>query len=58
MTNRPAPGRPQIGKPVNLRLGDDLLAHLDDYAALHNWSRAEAARFLITVALTERHGTP
>ena len=49
-------GRPEIGQPVNLRLGDDLLARVDAYAAETGRSRAEAGRFLLTVALDERHG--
>lgn len=49
-------GRPEIGQPVNLRLGDELLARVDDYAAHTNRSRAEAVRFLLTAALDDRHG--
>lgn len=49
-------GRPEIGQPINIRLGDDLLALVDDYAAHNGYSRAQAIRFLLTVALEERHG--
>mgnify|MGYP001209335406 CR=1 FL=1 len=58
MTTTRSAGRPEVGRPVNIRLGDDLLAQLDDFAAGREWSRAEAARFLISVALSERHGAP
>lgn len=50
-------GRPEIGQPINIRLGTDLLALVDDYAAHNGQSRAEAVRFLLAVALSERHGT-
>ena len=50
-------GRPEIGQPINIRLGDELLALVDDYAAHNGQSRAEAVRFLLTVALSERHGS-
>jgi len=50
-------GRPEIGQPINIRLGDERLALVDDYAAYNGWSRAEAIRFLIDVALSERHGS-
>jgi hypothetical protein len=41
-----------------MRLGDELLARVDDYADHTNRSRADAIRFLLTVALDERHGSP
>ena len=50
-------GRPEIGQPINVRLGDDLLALVDDYAAHNGNTRAEAIRFLLTAALSERHGS-
>ena len=50
-------GRPEIGQPITVRLGDDLLALVDDYAAHNGNTRAEAIRFLLTAALSERHGS-
>lgn len=46
-------GRPEIGQPINVRLGDKLLARADDYAAREKISRAEAIRALVRAALTE-----
>jgi hypothetical protein len=40
------PGRPEIGNPVQIRLGD-LLARVDAYAAEQGRSRADAVRELI-----------
>lgn len=40
-------GRPEIGQPINIRLGDDLLAAVDNYAADCGVSRAEAIRELV-----------
>lgn len=37
-------GRPEVGKPINVRLPDDLLADLDSYAARRDESRAEVIR--------------
>lgn len=37
-------GRPEIGKPINIRLPDDLLADVDAYAARLDMSRAEVIR--------------
>lgn len=45
------PGRPEIGMPINIRLGDELLARVDKYAALHGRSRAETIRELVAAAL-------
>lgn len=53
-SNRSA-GRPEVGRPVNLRLGDDLLKQVDDYAARNGHSRAEAIRRLVAAGLT-MHG--
>lgn len=50
-------GRPEIGQPINIRLGDELLALVDDYAASNGRTRADAIRFLLTAALLERHGS-
>ena len=46
-------GRPEIGPPVNVRLGGDLLARVDDYAKTHGLSRAEAIRHLVLRGLSE-----
>lgn len=40
-------GRPEIGQPINIRLGDALLDAVDNYAADHEVSRAEAIRILL-----------
>lgn len=37
-------GRPQVGTPINVRLGDDLLAEVDAYAKRFDISRAEVIR--------------
>lgn len=40
-------GRPHVGIPVNIRLGDDLLAEVDAFAAAEGIPRAEAIRQLV-----------
>lgn len=40
-------GRPEVGAPINVRLGDELLERVDDYAIRENISRAEAVRQLV-----------
>lgn len=51
-------GRPEIGAPINIRLPDGLLRHLDAYAAQKTLeegktvSRAEAIRRLLDYTLT------
>lgn len=45
------PGRPEIGSPINVRLGDTLLEQVDAYAAEHNIKRAAAIRALLETAL-------
>lgn len=47
-------GRPEIGTPVNVRLGADLLAQVDQYAAAESVSRAEAIRQLVQRGLRRR----
>lgn len=44
-------GRPEVGTPINIRLGDDLLARVDALAAYAKLSRAEVIRRLVTVGL-------
>jgi hypothetical protein len=46
------PGRPEIGTPVNVRLGD-LLGPVDAYAADCGIKRAEAVRRLVAARLAE-----
>lgn len=40
-------GRPHVGTPINVRLGDDLLTQVDAYAATEGVKRAEAIRQLV-----------
>lgn len=40
-------GRPEVGAPINVRLGTDLLAQVDTYAADQGIKRAEAVRRLV-----------
>lgn len=47
-------GRPEIGAPINVRLGNDLLAEVDAYAAELGFSRAEAIRQLVRVAMIDK----
>lgn len=44
-------GRPEVGKPINIRLGDELLADLDAYAAIEGINRAEAVRRFVQQGL-------
>ena len=48
-------GRPEIGTPINIRLGDKLLAQVDAFAESGpiKVSRASAVRSLIAAALSE-----
>lgn len=41
------PGRPEVGAPINVRLGDQLLTNVDAWAAIHSTSRSEAIRRLV-----------
>lgn len=47
-------GRPEIGKPINIRLPNDLLAEVDVYAAENGISRAEAIRQLVQRGLKRK----
>ena len=40
-------GRPLVGEPINVRLGDGLLGDVDRWAAARGFSRAEAIRRLL-----------
>jgi predicted DNA binding CopG/RHH family protein len=40
-------GRPEIGQPINVRLGDDLLAAIDAKADRLGYSRAQTIRMLL-----------
>lgn len=44
-------GRPEIGQPVNIRLGNELLSRVDAFAAREQISRAEAIRHLVARGL-------
>jgi len=44
-------GRPQIGTPINIRLGDELLTAVDAKADRQGVSRAEIIRMLLADAL-------
>lgn len=46
-------GRPEVGKPINIRLGDDLLARVDAYATREGIKRADALRSIVDAALSE-----
>lgn len=37
-------GRPHVGTPINIRLGDELLREVDAYAKRFDISRAEVIR--------------
>ena len=48
MTTTPrSAGRPAVGRPVNIRLGDALLAEVDAYAEHEGIQRPEAIRQLV-----------
>lgn len=52
IVNRMTPaGRPEIGQPINVRLGDDLLAAIDAKADRRGCSRAEMIRELLADAM-------
>jgi metal-responsive CopG/Arc/MetJ family transcriptional regulator len=40
-------GRPEIGAPINIRLGDELLAAVDAVAEQRGTSRAEVIRTIL-----------
>ncbi len=44
-------GRPVVGKPINLRLGDDLLARVDERAKVEGKSRADMSRELVAAGM-------
>lgn len=46
-------GRPEIGQPINIRLGDELLAAVDAYAKHTEATRAQALRRLVEWAILE-----
>ena len=47
-------GRPEIGQPINIRLGDQLLEAVDEYATEAVIPRAEAVRTLVQVGLSNK----
>jgi hypothetical protein len=48
------PGRPEVGKPVQIRFPDDMLAGIDAYASEQGVSRAEAVRQIVSEALAQK----
>jgi predicted DNA binding CopG/RHH family protein len=50
-------GRPEIGQPINIRLGDDLLAAIDAKADRLGVSRAETIRMLLGDAMQSEMST-
>jgi hypothetical protein len=44
-------GRPVVGKPIHVRLGDDLLAKVDALAAARGVSRADVVRDLVAAGI-------
>jgi metal-responsive CopG/Arc/MetJ family transcriptional regulator len=47
-------GRPEVGAPINVRLGDELLAEVDAFAASEGIKRAEAIRQLVQRGLRRK----
>ncbi|ORW24005.1 hypothetical protein [Mycobacterium palustre] len=45
--------RPEVGAPIHVRLGKELLAEVDAYAKTAKVSRATAVRSLIRASLAE-----
>ncbi len=50
-TDMARPGRPEVGQPINVRLGDDLLARVDARASTDGVSRAEIIRRLVSAGV-------
>lgn len=50
-------GRPEIGQPINVRLGDKLLEAVDAKAKRLGESRAEVIRMLLTDSLASEIST-
>lgn len=46
------PGRPRVGSPINVALGDDLLARVDAAAEQRGATRADTIRTLLSQALS------
>ena len=53
----PPAGRPEIGTPINIRLGDELLAAIDAKADRLGVSRAELIRMLLGDQLADEMST-
>lgn len=47
------PGRPEVGKPINWRPGDDLLPRIDAHAKALGMSRADFLREIVTKAVDD-----
>lgn len=45
------PGRPEVGRPINIRLGDELLAKVDAKAQSAGIARAELIRRIVAAAM-------
>ena len=43
-------GRPKVGRPINIRLGADLLARVDEIACARKASRSQTIRSLLSEA--------
>jgi len=48
-------GRPEIGAPINVRLGIGLLAKVEEYALAHGIPRSRAIRNLVQSGLRTEH---
>lgn len=51
------PGRPEVGKPINIRLGAKLLSAVDQAREVSGQSRADLLRDLVSQALAARQDT-
>lgn len=52
------PGRPEVGKPINVRLGDELLAWVDAEAGRIGKTRSDTLRDLVAQARDLREQVP
>lgn len=50
---RPSPGRPEVGRPINIRLGDELLDKVDRQARAAGITRAELIRRVVAAAMSD-----
>ena len=54
---RVADSRPEVGKPINIRLGAELLSAVDQAREVSGQSRADLLRDLVSQALAARQDT-